>query len=346
MTNNSTLIQTLFSGDIDIIGDIHGEIGALYALLDRMGYNADGYHKLGRKLVFVGDLVDRGPDSVAVCSLVKNMWDKGNAQVVMGNHELNILRRKVEAYNAWYHGSEQLKNALLISDTEDAQSNSHVSFQRSYPPYTHDWIRDFFLQIPIALEREDLRVVHACWSQEAVKALKSGEQNPIKRYELEQEKYKSLFVPSSKDSNIQKNERDLFIQNNNPIKMITSGLEIMGEKFIVHSTPRYTHRKQWWKDYKASQKVIFGHYWRRRTHVKQPPYSFDVRRTPPPYLFENIEKYAWLGNTFCIDYSVGARYMERGTGRSPGSFNSYLCAMRVTGRSFELLFDDGLKQKI
>ena len=341
MNHHSSLVQPLFSGDIDVIGDIHGEIGALYSLLDRLGYNADGVHKQGRKLVFVGDLVDRGPDSVAVCSLLKDMWEKENAQIVMGNHELNILRRKVETYNAWYHGSDHLKSAHLIKDTHNHKIKEHVSLQRGYPPYTSDWIRDFFMQLPVALERENIRVVHSCWDQDAVNALRTGEQNPLKRYLLEEEHCIATFTPSYSDAKRQKAERDLHKQNNNPVKLLTSGPEYMGKEFIVHGNARLTHRKKWWEEYKDKPKVIFGHYWRRRSKKCK-----DVRTAPPPYLFNGIKKYAWLGNTFCIDYSVGARYMERAASKKQGTFSSYLCALRVFGNSYELLFDDGLHKHI
>ena len=67
----SRLIGRLFEGSIDIVGDIHGEIDALRLLLWHLGYDKEGYHPEGRRLVFLGDLVDRGPDSPAVVELVK-----------------------------------------------------------------------------------------------------------------------------------------------------------------------------------------------------------------------------------------------------------------------------------
>ena len=64
------LVQQLPQSDLDIIGDVHGEIGALCTLLDRLGYDDQGRHPQNRHLVFVGDLVDRGPDSLGVLDLV------------------------------------------------------------------------------------------------------------------------------------------------------------------------------------------------------------------------------------------------------------------------------------
>ncbi|MDH3441675.1 MAG: metallophosphoesterase, partial [Gammaproteobacteria bacterium] len=57
--------MTLEDGPLDIIGDIHGEFDALMNLLDVLGYDEEGQSPEGRKIVFLGDLIDRGPDSPA-----------------------------------------------------------------------------------------------------------------------------------------------------------------------------------------------------------------------------------------------------------------------------------------
>ena len=68
------LVDKLFSGPIDIIGDVHGEIGALLSLLDLLGYDGQGNHAEGRRLVFLGDLGDRDrlvcPKFAAIAKLV------------------------------------------------------------------------------------------------------------------------------------------------------------------------------------------------------------------------------------------------------------------------------------
>jgi hypothetical protein len=72
----SALIAPLFEGPIDIVGDIHGdihgEIDALRDLLMHLGYNVEGEHPEGRRLIFIGDLTDRGPDSPAVATLFRS----------------------------------------------------------------------------------------------------------------------------------------------------------------------------------------------------------------------------------------------------------------------------------
>ncbi|MDQ0958512.1 protein phosphatase [Streptomyces sp. B4I13] len=77
---------THLTGPFDIIGDIHGCAFELESLLGKLGY-ADGVHPEGRQAVFVGDLVDRGPDSPAVLRRVMSMVKSGNALCVPGNHE-------------------------------------------------------------------------------------------------------------------------------------------------------------------------------------------------------------------------------------------------------------------
>jgi protein phosphatase len=75
------------NGPFDIVGDVHGDFDQLVALLGRLGYDPDGHHPDGRILVFVGDLVDKGPDSVSVLRTVRRIWNNGRALVVRGNHE-------------------------------------------------------------------------------------------------------------------------------------------------------------------------------------------------------------------------------------------------------------------
>ncbi|MFD0317857.1 polynucleotide kinase-phosphatase [Streptomyces flavalbus] len=77
---------THLTGPFDIIGDIHGCASELEALLGKLGYT-DGVHPDGRTAVFVGDLVDRGPDSPGVLRRVMAMVKSGNALCVPGNHE-------------------------------------------------------------------------------------------------------------------------------------------------------------------------------------------------------------------------------------------------------------------
>nr|WP_256925297.1 polynucleotide kinase-phosphatase [Streptomyces sp. Amel2xC10] len=102
---------THLTGPFDIIGDIHGCSSELEALLGKLGYT-DGVHPEGRQAVFVGDLVDRGPDSPAVLRRVMAMVKSGNALCVPGNHENKYGRhlkgRKVQHTHGLAETVEQM----------------------------------------------------------------------------------------------------------------------------------------------------------------------------------------------------------------------------------------------
>ncbi|MEU7036153.1 polynucleotide kinase-phosphatase [Streptomyces sp. NPDC046237] len=99
------------TGPFDIIGDIHGCRSELETLLARLGY-VDGHHPEGRTAVFVGDLVDRGPDSPGVLRRVMGMVAAGDALCVPGNHENKLGRwlkgRKVQETHGLAETIEQL----------------------------------------------------------------------------------------------------------------------------------------------------------------------------------------------------------------------------------------------
>jgi protein phosphatase len=88
------------NGPFDVIGDVHGCRAELEGLLAELGYEiardgagrATGAHHEGRRAIFVGDLVDRGPDTPGVLRLVMGMTGAGDAFCVMGNHESKLLR--------------------------------------------------------------------------------------------------------------------------------------------------------------------------------------------------------------------------------------------------------------
>ncbi|MBO6939792.1 MAG: polynucleotide kinase-phosphatase [Deltaproteobacteria bacterium] len=83
-------------GPFDVIGDVHGCASELVTLLTRLGYerSGEGYvHPHGRRVIFVGDLVDRGPDSPGVLAVAMAMVASGQALCVMGNHEAKLLKK-------------------------------------------------------------------------------------------------------------------------------------------------------------------------------------------------------------------------------------------------------------
>jgi hypothetical protein len=82
----------------DLIGDIHGHADELVQLLEALGYRKHGrtYVHPERKVIFLGDFIDRGPKIREVLEIVRPMVEQGNALAVMGNHELNALAYHTE----------------------------------------------------------------------------------------------------------------------------------------------------------------------------------------------------------------------------------------------------------
>ncbi|MFF1637954.1 polynucleotide kinase-phosphatase [Streptomyces sp. NPDC058246] len=103
---------THLTGPFDIIGDIHGCASELELLLRKLGY-VDGVHPQGRTAVFVGDLVDRGPDTPGVLRRVMSMVGSGSALCVPGNHENKFGRhlkgRKVQHTHGLAETIEQME---------------------------------------------------------------------------------------------------------------------------------------------------------------------------------------------------------------------------------------------
>ncbi|MFF0074267.1 polynucleotide kinase-phosphatase [Streptomyces sp. NPDC005494] len=126
------------TGPFDIIGDIHGCSSELDTLLHKLGYK-DGAHPEGRTAVFVGDLVDRGPDSPGVLRRVMSMVAEGNALCVPGNHENKLGRylkgRKVQHTHGLAETIEQLER-------EDAE---HPEFRREVAEFIEGLVSHYVL---------------------------------------------------------------------------------------------------------------------------------------------------------------------------------------------------------
>ena len=75
-------IQNLPSGALDIVGDVHGEWAVLQQLLRHLGYDERGEHPQGRRLVFIGDIVDRGPDSPAALAWVMRAREQHGVKIL------------------------------------------------------------------------------------------------------------------------------------------------------------------------------------------------------------------------------------------------------------------------
>jgi len=133
-------------GPFDIIGDVHGCCEELESLLGRLGYaphtrtEASGRsyaHPEGRKAVFVGDLVDRGPHTLDTLRLVQSMIDSGAALCVRGNHEVRLLRVLGGKDVAITHGLDATLQELeaLGADGRARATTWISSFVRALPSH-------------------------------------------------------------------------------------------------------------------------------------------------------------------------------------------------------------------
>lgn len=146
----------------DIIGDIHGHADALKALLLSMGYREGkgGWRHLDRQAIFVGDFIDRGPRQIETVDIVRKMVDSGSAQAVMGNHEFNAIAfflpdlKNPGEYLRPHHSSK-------YGDKNRIQHKAFLDEVSGTP--RHKEIIDWFLSLPLWLELDGIRVVHACW---------------------------------------------------------------------------------------------------------------------------------------------------------------------------------------
>jgi protein phosphatase len=121
------------TGPFDVIGDVHGCRGELESLLGKLGYlltrdehgrPVDAAHPAGRTVVFLGDLVDRGPDTPGVLRLAMGMVRAGHALCVSGNHEAKLRKALTGRQVSISHG---LAESLAQLDAEDEAFRAEVS---------------------------------------------------------------------------------------------------------------------------------------------------------------------------------------------------------------------------
>jgi hypothetical protein len=148
---------------IDFIGDIHGHADELFLLLNKLGYNNDkGYysHTEGRKVIFVGDFIDRGPKIMKTLQIVKGMCDNNTAEAVMGNHEYNAIlfhtKNKNEGGFFREHGFKEI--------------NQHFETLKQFQHHSEEWQMyiEWFKKLPLFIDSEHYGVVHAYWNKEYI----------------------------------------------------------------------------------------------------------------------------------------------------------------------------------
>lgn len=148
-------------GAFDIVGDVHGQADALFALLTSAGWviaphDLSGsapifaYHPQGRRLIFTGDLVNKGPDSLRVLRLFDGMSRTGAALGVMGNHDhmllkaLNRAHRKAAARKSVKKvrkANRDARKAAVVKALPDpgltrSVARTRIAIERQGPAYT------------------------------------------------------------------------------------------------------------------------------------------------------------------------------------------------------------------
>ncbi|AMO56765.1 hypothetical protein GZ77_02670 [Endozoicomonas montiporae] len=148
----------------DIIGDIHGHGTALAELLRKLDYtNQDGiFQHPERKAIFVGDFIDRGSEHKKALTICRNMMEQGCALAVMGNHEFNAI---------CYATPDPENPGSFLREHSVKNQQPHQAFLDEYPlgSVEHKDMIDWFRTLPLFLDLEAIRVVHAVWHHPSLK---------------------------------------------------------------------------------------------------------------------------------------------------------------------------------
>jgi hypothetical protein len=293
----------------DLIGDIHGQADKLESLLDRLGYRDTGglWRHPSRKVIFVGDFIDRGPHQLRTVTIARRMVEEGAALAVMGNHELNAI--------AWAtlhpSGNGEYLRPHFHSKWGEKNRKQHVRFleEVEHLPKLHQGLVDWFMTLPLWLDLPGLRVVHACWQPRFMAWLQP--QLTAQR-QLRQE----LLEPATTEPK-DKREKDTAEPSVfKAVEAIVKGIEIpLPEPHGFHDKDgfeRHRVRVRWWDTQAAD-------YWdaamldeASRTTLPRTPIPDHARIAPPtdkPIFFGHY----WLTgaprvlapHAACLDYSAG-----------------------------------------
>jgi hypothetical protein len=279
----------------DIIGDIHGCADSLVSLLNKLGYSRDSngvYRRDGFTAAFLGDFIDRGNGQRAVIDIVRPMVEGGAAIAVMGNHEFNAIAFSILGNSGDY---------LRVHDEKNTKQHEKFLSDYSFGSIEYLDVISWFKSLPIWLELNGFRLVHACWDQVSINNLrrKVGGENRLTNelilsastegtqdfYDLEVLlKGKEIALPNGvafldKDKNPRRHIRIRWWDTT----ARTYRRAFLGPEDAVTHIPEDEIEGDHLLDYAADQPPVFiGHYWM----------SGDIKP-----LAENIA---------CLDYSVAA----------------------------------------
>ena len=280
----------------DLIGDIHGHSEPLTELLSKLGYaKTDGVYKhADRQVIFLGDFVDRGPDQRGVLDIVRPMIDEGAALSVMGNHEFNAI--------AYYTQDPDDHSRHLRSHTKEHRKQ-HRAFLDEFEG-TSDYAETikWFRALPMWLELDGIRVVHACWDDALMAQLQ--DKHPTVNECLDD----PLLIAASRKGS----------EEFETVETLLKGKEIElpdGQSFFdKDGNTRHNVRVRWFDGDATTYKDAFLGPENARSHIPEDPigadhliqYSHDA---PPVFLghyWLDTEPQVLAPNVACLDYSVAA----------------------------------------
>jgi len=276
----------------DFIGDIHGHADKLEQLLDKLGYAfINGcYSHPERKIVFVGDYIDRGPQIIKTLEIVKAMVDSGNAIALMGNHEYNALCFHTQEREGGHLRKHLIKNIIQHYETLKQFQNRQTDYE---------FYLDWFKTLPLYYETESFRAVHACWDNKNIEYLKKVLQHDRLTDELlNQSVQKGTVLYNTINTTLKGKEikmpQGLFFTDKDGTERRdirikwwedpeTSTYKSISVE-LLHNLPeslidiKYLNNRDYYLE--ENKPVFFGHYWLKGT----------------PALYRN--------NICCLDYSV------------------------------------------
>lgn len=297
---------------VDIIGDIHGQLSALEALRHELGYGSEWSHPDGRVPVFLGDLVDRGPDSLGVAELVMGLVQSRRALCLMGNHEYNLV-----AFDCGL-SKPKSSNRPTIEDVKTRRDR-------------WDPILAWFRTLPVALDLPELRVVHAVWHLPSIEAvgpvLGRAIVSPVGRGDAVSWLEGHVVLESPFDAaGLKQGLPKAADDSDDPHEVPIKGYEAEApEPFVdVDGKTRTQTRVTWWKDPHSpvpSDKVtVFGHYW------NLPPEPGINDAPVPPYASGTRALEEWQREVAARVSRSGARKLHPGDRAVCVDFNGVTAA--------------------
>jgi len=294
----------------DIIGDIHGHADELIRLLEALDYRKINgvYRHPNRKVVFCGDFIDRGPRIRDVLSICRSMCENNAAMAVMGNHELNAL--------AFHTPHAEMPGEFLRRQTPKNIKQHSATLNQLSASELSDALA-WFRTLPVALDAENFRVVHACWDAGNLEELRlateqfgamteeflhhaTRENDPVFEAIERVLKGPEMQLPegivlTDKEGNRRKRAR---IRWFDPVGDVCCGEYCLPaqslEALSVVEIPKSVRPAEYPQN---APPVFFGHYW------------FPAEASPSPL----------RSNIACLDYSVAK--------------NGLLCAYRFNGEA-------------